>query len=1015
MSTETNDSTIYAEYFRYTKEYSSKYGENTIVLLLVGSFFEIYGIKNAETGEITESLISEISEICQLNISDKKTTAPNGYKIVMAGFRDYTLDKYLVKLTDAGYTVPVFIQEKTGKTITRKLDQIYSPGTHMSYDTDCSPKMTNNIMCIWIECFKPTANAIRETVVYGVAVINIFTGKSNIFQHETAFYMNTTTFDELERYVSIYEPCEVIFISGFEEKQVNTVIQFSGIRTQNIYHIDINDSKGVNGEKVKNCASQKYIKQILGSLFGEETYDICMEFQNRNMATQAFCYLLNYIKEHNPDLIRKIALPSFNNTSDRMILANHTLLQLNIIDDSNMDGKKVGKLSSVLGLLNKCCSPMGRRRFQNQLTNPTFNEEWLNKEYEMTELFIKTELVAPFRKQLVQIRDLEKLCRQLILRKIYPSSIYHLYFSIQKVFELNASLIDHPEICQYLGADINTTISKNEYIRSTCTKVLQFLNEHFIIDACKTTSSMNTFDEPIIQSGVSKKLDDTILEYKECQESFEKIHRYFNELIKKHEGTENNPNTEYVKIHETEKSGVSLQITSKRSQLLKTILEKRSGQVLEITPTIQIPIKEIKYPKASSTNVDIQFPELEKICNKLLHLKNNINNIIANVYLELLVKLENTYFNEIEQLAKIVSKMDVLQCKAYIAEEYNYCRPIIKCDIEKSFVDAKDIRHCLIEHIQQNEIYVTNDIVLGAPAAPTSQNGILLYGTNAVGKTSFIRAIGIAIIMAQAGIYVPCSHFEYKPYTAIFSRILGNDNIFKGLSTFAVEMSELRIILKMADEKSLILGDELCSGTEMESALSIFVSGLQRLHSKQSSFIFATHFHEIVDYEEIKELSGLAMKHMEVSYNRELDALVYDRKLRDGSGPRIYGLEVCKSLYMDEDFLENAYAIRNKYYPESRGDLSSKKTTYNANKIRGICEKCGDKMASETHHLVEQKLANSKGFIDTFHKNHPANLLSVCETCHNEIHYQGHEKKEVESPLKKQTSRKKTTKGYILE
>ena len=105
-------------------------------------------------------------------------------------------------------------------------------------------------------------------------------------------------------------------------------------------------------------------------------------------------------------------------------------------------------------------------------------------------------------------------------------------------------------------------------------------------------------------------------------------------------------------------------------------------------------------------------------------------------------------------------------------------------------------------------------------------DGILLYGTNAVGKTSFIRALGISVIMAQAGLYVPASSYKYKPYKYIFTRILGNDNLFKGLSTFAVEMSELRTILRLADKNSLVLGDELCSGTESISAVSIFVAGV---------------------------------------------------------------------------------------------------------------------------------------------------------------------------------------------
>ena len=284
---------------------------------------------------------------------------------------------------------------------------------------------------------------------------------------------------------------------------------------------------------------------------------------------------------------------------------------------------------------------------------------------------------------------------------------------------------------------------------------------------------------------------------------------------------------------------------------------------------------------------------------------------------------------------------------------------------------------------------------------------VLLYGTNAVGKTSLIRAIGVCIIMAQSGFYVPCSRFVYKPYKSIFSRILGNDNLFKGLSTFAVEMSELRTILQLADQNSLILGDELCSGTETESALSIFVSGLEHLHKVKSSHIFATHFHEIVNYDEIKQMLSLKLMHLEVKYNRELDCLVYDRKLKDGSGPRIYGLEVCKSLHMNPEFLDNAFKIRNKYFSHAKTILDFDRTQYNSNKIRGFCEICKNEVGTEIHHLQQQKEANDKGFINHFHKDHKANLISICKECHQNNHKE--ENKDI-SP----TVIKKTTKGRIL-
>ena len=95
-----------------------------------------------------------------------------------------------------------------------------------------------------------------------------------------------------------------------------------------------------------------------------------------------------------------------------------------------------------------------------------------------------------------------------------------------------------------------------------------------------------------------------------------------------------------------------------------------------------------------------------------------------------------------------------------------------------------------------------NDVEMGK-----REKGILLFGTNAVGKSSLIKSIGISIVMAQAGLFVPCSNFSYQPYNKIFTRILGNDNLFKGLSSFQVEMCEFKTIDNLSDENSLVLGD----------------------------------------------------------------------------------------------------------------------------------------------------------------------------------------------------------------
>ena len=1030
----TPDAGIYDEYFRLTNEYKSKYGPNTIVLLQVGAFFEVYGLKRPETGDIYGSCISELSEICQLNVSEKKATFDNS-QILMAGFRDYTIDKYLTKLVEYGYTIPVFIQEKIGKTIKRVFDQVYSPGTLISCETDISPIMTNNIMCIWMELHKPFGRTssimksnMRDNIIYGVSVVNIFTGKSSIFQYESQFIMNTTTFDELERYLSVYSPSELILISPFSGDELQRVVQYSGIKTNAIHYVNTTDKENnVQHKKLKRCSEQTYIKQIIASFYNEETYNICNEFQRDAIATQAFCYLLNFIQEHNPNLVKRISIPEFDNTSTRMILANHTLNQLNIIDDNISNSKQYGNVSSVLSLLNKCSTPMGRRTFQYQLTNPTFNEEWLQYEYRMTSMFLSDECndyVYAFRKLMNNVRDIEKICRQLVSSKIYPSSIYHLHESINAIQQMNMCLYENPEICEYLCSDFFEIQNREQsftYMEDTCSKVNDFISNHFILDVCKNTNSMNTFSNNIIAPGVSSELDAIMTTYQSYINEFKCIQEYLNGVMRHHEKT---TDTEYIKIHETEKSGLFLQVTTKRANNLRLYMMKQEGLVPHASPQIPLPgettllnrlmnasqpsqennisIDQFKFVKSSSTISTIESDRINFLSREILIHKEKMNSTIAKVYLEIITKFVSELFIELEQLSKFIAKLDVITCKAHIAKQYNYCLPSIDTTANKSYTNVSGLRHCLIEHIQQNELYVANDISIGME---DDINGFLLYGTNAVGKTSLIRALGVAVIMAQSGLFVPCSSFVYKPYTAIFSRILGNDNIFKGLSTFAVEMSELRIILKMADENSLVLGDELCSGTEMESALSIFVAGLMELDKKKCSYIFATHFHEVTEYSELNEMPKLGLKHMEVTYDRKNDSLIYDRVLKEGSGPRIYGLEVCKSLYLGDDFLEIAYSIRNKYYPDSRGELSSEPSVYNRRKIRSKCEICKTSVGEETHHLQQQKDADKNGFIGGIHKNHPANLLTVCEKCHDKMHALG-----AETGNKK----KKTTKGYIL-
>jgi DNA mismatch repair protein MutS len=995
--------TIYDKYSDYAKHYSSIYGNRVAILMMVGSFYEIYGSKS-------DPYFSEIISVCQLNTSEKKN-----FPIFMAGFPEYTLEKYLQLLSAANFTSVVIIQdeENSAKNAKKKhtVHSIYSPGTYVPVSIDASSSGTNNIMCVWLHSYLPMHRP-KSNIVFGISILNMFTGKSHLSEHIMPFENNATTFDELERIISIHNPSEIIFLYDLatvasqqdELLLMNRIKSYCGITCECIHthHIKTTATAGC-------CEKSQHLVYTIDSVFGTETYTNVNEFHLYPTATKSYCFLLNFINEHNPALIQKICLPTFMNSGRNVVLANHALKQLNIIDDHSTDSVRSGQLSSVLNFLNRACTTIGKRRVREMITTPTFDEEWLNAEYNIVETMMdSTASNAPYdvmmfcRKQLNNVIDLEKVLRQIIIRRIPSAIIKPLYDSLAQVQQMDACIKELAPLVEYLQ---KSHIKPN--INDVCDFVLKTIEIHIDLSKISDADSLTFF-----KHGVNADMDKLTEEYANVTAHISAVQAFFN-MIMRTSSNALSDDTEYVKICSTEKSGSTMQLTKTRAKTLKHLLEKQDYMLAPWYKTIEASgkfrgfsmnfIADVKFKSANTNNDEIVFDQLSKLFTKAFQLELAIKKKNDEMYSQFVSDVLGVQcFSSIEAIIDYIRIIDVLQCRVYVATKYKYCRPVICADPAKnsSYMNATGLRHILIEHIQQNELYVANDVSLNG-------DGILLYGTNAVGKTSLIRSIGIATVLAQTGFFVPCTSFVYKPYRSFFTRILGVDNLYKGLSTFGVEMSELRMILKNANDGSMILGDELCSGTETQSALSIFVAGLMDLHEAKCSFIFATHFHEIVDYDEIIALDRLKMKHMAVVYDRENDCLIYDRTLRDGVGDNMYGLEVCKSLHLPTEFLEKAFKIRSKYFSETSSFLSHKTTKYNAKKVRGMCEMCGTHMSTETHHLAMQATAEKEGVIN---KNHTGNLMALCEKCHQAMHTQ---ESKVQYKTVKKIVKKKTTNGYM--
>jgi len=258
-----------------------------------------------------------------------------------------------------------------------------------------------------------------------------------------------------------------------------------------------------------------------------------------------------------------------------------------------------------------------------------------------------------------------------------------------------------------------------------------------------------------------------------------------------------------------------------------------------------------------------------------------------------------------------------------------------------------------------------------------------LYGVNAAGKSSLGKALGLAVLMAQCGMPVPAKAMTLVPYTGLFTRILGNDNLWAGMSSFVVEMTEFRSILRNADRRTLVIGDELCAGTETASATAIVAAGIQTLVKRGAHFFFATHLHELLDLPDLANSEAVRPYHLTVHSDARRGVLVYDRRLKAGCGSPMYGLEVCRGLDMDREFLAAAFEIRRRVFTE---DGKARASRYNAAVVVGACAVCGSKTDLETHHIVPRREAVDARIAPGVSVHTLHNLAPLCETCHRKHH-----------------------------
>lgn len=742
----------------------------------------------------------------------------------------------------------------------------------------------------------------------------------------------------------------------------------------------------------------------------------------------SYLMLLDYCRDIDPDLIVSLSKPKADwiDADDKLILTHNAIAQLDIFDfGGHISSGATPHLETakpLVEVIDQTCTPMGKRFLYSRLIAPSSSSSELNRLYDMTDSLISNaSALKAIRSELRSIGDLSKLKRKLNSSKLHPRELALVLRACTHISSL-FNLIETAALTPLLS---RAPVKE----RSEMMTALHYVLANISIDALRT-GEISFLNE--------KRADKALLL------PFDKIGRP--SILANPEA----PSSDYFRSFAIYESNISVL----RGRIDSLLVELRS-QAASIKTTarksnesIDLKIKSSKTrrgysdefeiivkPKSKATGLEKLFSSLssqQPLLKDAHFIHRSSGSVLTSTALEKTIELLqsqlNSYFLLLHSLYKhltevvttkdwldpiidFVTELDFVCSSAYNAIEHKYSRPeIVGGDVKEpvstgSYFEAREMRHPIVERSRLSK-FIPNDISLGRGIASRSLEGDVrtlgspycacVRGPNTAGKTTLTKTVALLILLAQAGYFVP-SKLVFRPYKQIITRLSGNDNLRQGLSSFEVEMMELRIILKGANQNTLVLGDELCRGTEVFTAVSITIGAIQELARRECSFIFSTHLYDLDTYPDIAamETGQLQFYHLTSHYDSVTSLLVQDRILKEGIGPVKYGIDVARAKGLPTEFMDSVNRIskvvearilsRDEESTPISPSTTSLPSRYRSDLLMSCCSVCGATENLETHHREEQAKADPKGFIGTMHKNTRSNLDVLCQDCHGKI------------------------------
>ena len=946
-------STILVDYIDTFKKLQKTHDTSKIALLYqVGDFFELYGVNNPSDGNVGN--VPDICKVLDIVLSRKNKNSPEMSSEFItkecpyfAGFPKSNYEKHTKNLLDAQYVVTFVEQVTPPPNVKREITRTLSPGTFIDDMTYTPPHSSHKIISLFLSSHGG----------YGIASFDLSTGHIKVYEvsHNTS---------EVIKFIDSENPCEIHLFFMHSEPEPNCRC-ISTIREK--FNIPVTQH-----DVIHQFNQIKFQNHFLGKIFPPNGFLTSLEILNLETKPNATISLLcglYHIEQYDKSLICNLSLPVVVNDCEYMTLNENAMYQLDIIP------QYVYQKNSLYKVMNKTLTNSGSRMLRHRLLNPITNKDVLNDLYDKIELFHKNEkIVDTIRSHLKHLPDVEKLLRKWIVHKVSPSEFKMVYNSCILIEDILNNEFTNVDI-----KDLFSTKYHAEQIFKLKQCTLDF-RATFKIDILDKFHAFQNIDCNIFEPNKCKEVDD--IEHK--------MHAIMNECLLNAKKLCTEPGSmDWVKLETPQ------HVTNGAHTWYYSVTKKRYEQLKKTSKDIH----NYEVKTQGSTQVRLTSPHLLKNMTEYHKLKDKLQTKIIAELKKCMIDFAESYHSSIKKCMDIVIDIDATQCLAKISSEYGYVRPEM-CD-SIAFIEAQNLRHPIIERLDQSTSYVSQSISLN-----DSEFGMLLYGLNGGGKSSLMKSVGLSIVMAQMGCYVPAHTFKFSPFYSLFTRISGDDNIYKGHSSFQVEMMELKNILANSNDHSLVLGDEICKGTEHNSALSIVGASLKKMCcTTKPRFIFATHLHELCDLSIIRNLPCMGIYHLSVEMKD--GEIIYNRNLKQGSGPSSYGLEVAEYIIQDQGVILDAHSIRQELltsdsdndsvFGSSVSDI--KCSSYNSNVIVDecyICKHSGENLTKhneilDVHHIEYQENANKYGIIksehnNVIHKNIQSNLVTLCQCHHDQIH-----------------------------